>query len=200
MTGEQRGPLHRLFIALTVEGPAADSLAPVRDALAPYGALLKVVPAGNYHITLKFLGEVPEETFRALVEGFARLDCDCGELSYTLKGLGAFPNLRRPQVLWCGFELDRQPVDRLFGTVEEFALSHGFPREKRAFIPHLTLSRVRQGAHVPDELIALLRNGENRAFGGSSFTRLSLYESELRQTGARYTERARLTLSSQRKG
>jgi RNA 2',3'-cyclic 3'-phosphodiesterase len=176
----------RLFFALPAPG-AALPLLQVRERLAAYGRLLKAVAPGQYHITLKFLGETDTGTCRRLREDFRAYDPGIGEQPFTLRGLGAFPNIRHPRVLWCGLDLDRDPVARVQRSIEELAARHGFPVESRPFAPHLTLARVRGEGAAPGELCRFLDENRVTAYGESRFDRIVLYRSELGKEGPAYT-------------
>jgi 2'-5' RNA ligase len=150
----------------------------------------------SIHLTLKFLGDVPVENIDAIAQSL-RETCQTHEsFQLVLSGVGCFPNLRRPRVVWIGVEGDTEALGRLQADVEAAMEALGFPPEKRAFHPHLTIARVRRRARRSD-VGALGRTIEGaRTNLGISFTvdRLALIKSDLRPLGAVYTKLTEGTL------
>lgn len=147
MTGDSGGRL-RLFVAVELPAGAQESLA------ATVGQLRGLTPAGvrwvnpaGIHLTLKFLGEVDggmvEPLVGALQEAAAGMDMTA--LPLHLDGLGVFPNRREPRVIWAGVGGDLDTLAEVQRRVEAAAARLGLARERRAFRPHLTLGRVRDG-------------------------------------------------------
>lgn len=131
----------RLFLAIRLGDAhrrAIHSAAgPLRQAELP----VRWVEPGEYHLTLKFLGEVRSETLPGLSKAVGRVTSSTREFPMDIAGFGAFPTIRRPQVLWVGVE--PTPALRCLKQDLEWALAdHGFERETRAFHPHITLGRV----------------------------------------------------------
>lgn len=176
----------RLFFAMPVEG-MAEALRPVHEELAVYRRALKAVEPENYHITLKFLGETDRGTLDRLAADFRALDPGAPALPVTLRGLGAFPDLRRARVLWCGLGLDLSAMERVRLLIEDLSEKRGFAKEPRPFQPHLTLARVRKDMNVPPGCAAYVAAHKDTVFGTSLFDRIVLFKSELRREGPLYT-------------
>ena len=147
MTGDSGGR-RRLFVAVELPARAQEALA------ASMGQLRGLTPAGvrwvnpaGIHLTLKFLGEVDgglvEPLLGALREAAAGMDKAAFPLH--LDRLGVFPNRREPRVIWAGVGGDLETLAEAQGRVENAAAALGFAKERRAFRPHLTLGRVRDG-------------------------------------------------------
>lgn len=185
MTTDLPGKL-RIFIALPVDDPEK-RLGAVHEALDRNERVLKTVAPENYHITLKFLGAMDPAAFTRLHDNFARLVPPVPPVSYSLKGLGAFPDPRRARVIWCGIEADGKSIALLFDAIEELCGRHGFPRETRSFTPHLTLARARRDARIPAGLANFLNDSRDTLYGASRFDRIVLYTSDLTEDGPVYT-------------
>jgi RNA 2',3'-cyclic 3'-phosphodiesterase len=130
----------RLFVALNLPRKERDriyrGMKSLREATYPF----RWVEPDHYHLTLKFLGEVHPERVAAIRELVEKVAAGTRAFDLEMKGLGAFPTLRRPRVLWLG--ADASPALRCLKHDVEWALSAcGFERETRAFHPHLTLAR-----------------------------------------------------------
>lgn len=172
----------RCFIAIKI--PRLDPLRRVLKELAAMGRALKTVDPDNLHVTLKFLGNtdlnlVPD--VRALLERAAEARGSC---VLTVTGLGAFPHAQRPNVVWAGLE-GAQTLAALAADLETGLERHGFARESRPFVPHLTLARVK--ARPPEILQDLLSRHAKTRFGTATIDHVELIRSEPGPDGSRYT-------------
>lgn len=120
-------------------------------AVAPLRALdlpVRWVPASGYHLTLKFLGDVPETRIEELGGALEHAVRGARPLPVTVEGFGAFPHPSRASVIWAGvvtepaLELLQHGVEQAFGPL-------GFPPEGRPFRPHVTIGRARRDARPP---------------------------------------------------
>lgn len=168
-----------------------------RRRLGPAAAAVRWVDARAIHLTLKFLGGVPAERLPVLI---ARLRARLGDqpaFSLAVGQLGAFPGPRTPRVIWLAVLGDRAQLDACQERVEVATVPLGFPREKRAFRPHLTLGRVRETA-TPEQLAAigsLPANWPPETSPPFPVTSVDLMQSQLGPGGARYSRLAELPLS-----
>lgn len=175
----------RLFIALELPQDVKAELAQAQRGL-PAGAVRWADVAGM-HLTLQFLGETDEGLVAPLVAGLAAIPAELIRLS--LAGLGGFPNLRQPRVVWAGVAGDTAALVRLQAAVVAATEPLGFAPEARAFKAHLTLGRARKDAR-PDQLRAV---GEAVAKAAPPAPLAweaghpTLYQSTLTPRGAIYT-------------
>ncbi len=177
----------RLFIALPVDDKdAVRSLDSVCGQLKKYESFLKIVPAENYHITLKFFGPVKPEMADSITDAFLSLD-RLKKVEYKIEGLGAFPRPDNPSVVWAGLKCDNDPLMEIFQKVEELGSSFGFPAETKKFIPHLTLARIKRDSSVHRDFKNFIMNNRETKFAPSAFRELVLFESVLKRTGAEYS-------------
>ncbi len=187
--------LARTFCALTLSDDAREA---VVRGLEPIRATLDranwVHPA-RWHITVKFFGEIPESGLETLGN---TLQMACGErLSVQLRGAGAFPDLREPQVLWVGVRDAGRGLEGLFRTINDACAPLGYAPENRKFRPHLTVARLRPTKAFPvaRELTPVL----DTLFIETELTELVLYRSDMGPDGAVYTPLRRMALSVPRK-
>jgi 2'-5' RNA ligase len=141
------------------------------------------------HLTLRFLGDIAEEQAETL--GSLLRDVAAGMMPFVLeaRGIGAFPNLRAPRVIWLGLHGTPEAMDslqRMHARVEDGVVGLGFPREPRAFTAHLTLARVRD-RQSGAALATVLEANQDRAVGAFTAASVGLIKSELRPAGAVYT-------------
>ena len=179
----------RLFIALELPEPLGRLIEAEQRALEATHPPVKWVAAGGCHLTLQFLGEVETTRIDGLKAALREAGRGVAPFSIRLEGLGAFPSLRRPRVIWAGLEGELEPLARLQRRVIDATRPLGFQSETRPFQPHLTLGRVREGA-ARDAVARLGEAVGSRAFAPGepwSVSTFALVRSELRPTGARYT-------------
>jgi len=145
------------------------------------------VSPDNLHITLRFLGEVDDTRVAELGGVLDEAAAGLPRFGLGIRGLGAFPTLTRPRVIWAGVGEGAGALRTLAGRVESGLARVGVPAEDRPFSGHVTLGRIREPRHDPG-LAATLASGASRYFGTLSVERVCLMRSDLSPRGARYTE------------
>ena len=151
------------------------------------------VAPGNLHLTLKFLGAVPEERTDAIVGALTQSGLDLQPFEARILGLGAFPSANRPRVVWAGVTDGAAEMVELARRVETALAKLGFAHDERPFSPHVTLGRVRRPGR-DSALTEALGSARAREFGRMPVPGAALMRSELGARGARYTELAKVTL------
>lgn len=181
----------RCFAAVEVSSPAVrrvleEAREEMRRALGADAGSVKWVRPDQFHFTLRFFGELgPAEVSQAAL-ALRRAAAETAPFRLAVAGLGAFPSLRNPRVLWAGTAEGREQLVALARRLEEELAGVGFARETRPFRPHLTLGRVRQGADVAAPLRDLLSRPPSH-YGAWQVERVVLMRSELLPAGPRYT-------------
>jgi 2'-5' RNA ligase len=176
----------RLFIALNLPRKERDRIfrgvKMLREATYPF----RWVEPDHYHLTLKFLGEVHPERVNPIRQLVEKVAAGTRVFDVVMKGVGAFPTLRRPRVLWLGAE--PSPALRCLKHDVEWALAAcGFERETRAFHPHLTLARC------PEDGMAGVFRGLDESVtkidytGSFSVKTVDLMTSKLSREGPQYS-------------
>lgn len=185
----------RAFLAIEIPAAIRTLLGETSRELARLPVEAGWVKPGNIHLTLKFLGDVPESSQSQIAKAMQEAVKGIPPFRLDLDGLGAFPNARRPRVLWAGLAGQAAAAQQLQGRLEERLAAAGFPREEKSFKPHLTLARIKSIAD-PRRLAEGLAACR---LPPASFQveRIVLFESVLHPTGARYTELAEARLDSQ---
>jgi 2'-5' RNA ligase len=174
----------RLFVALEIPGEIRDALALVLKELRGFAPLAKWVRAENLHVTLKFLGETESDKVSAIANALGSIRSE-QPITLEFRGLGFFPNEKRPRVFWVGME--SSPNLKILAEEIDQRLSRlGFPREDRPFTPHLTLARLNPPG-LPPKLGYAVAENSSRNFGFFTTREFHLIESKLKSTGAEYT-------------
>jgi RNA 2',3'-cyclic 3'-phosphodiesterase len=185
----------RTFVALRLPGDIIDHASGLQSALKSRGLKLRWVKAGNLHLTLKFMGELPVAVVDDVGHALGRAGRDTAPLALTVQGMGVFPGIRRARVLWVGLGGRIEALQSLYSRIEDELAGLGLAREKRDFKAHLTLARMK-GPVAPRELLTAMEatgNYEPRPFMARH---LILFQSELRPQGAVYTPLVEIDLNA----
>jgi 2'-5' RNA ligase len=190
----------RLFVAVEPPSPVLEAVREAQSRLkrdVPDGVVRWVRPEG-VHLTLKFLGDVPLNQLDDLQVALTSAAAGCHGFSLDVKGVGCFPDTRRPRVVWLGLSGDLRDLHALKARVEEQVSPLGYPTENRAFHPHLTLGRAGRRASRDDlaALGELVERTTVETLAGWSVGALSLMRSQLKPGGAIYTQIHQVVLES----
>ncbi len=191
----------RLFVALEPPEPVRRRLAALqaklRRAAARAADEIRWVPAENVHLTLQFLGAVPEERVKDVEAALRDAASSSRTLALEVKGAGGFPNARRPRVLWAGVTGDVAALGAFVQDLGRRLAPLGFAPEERAFSPHLTLGRARDTRGAPG-LAGALADASDSDGAPWRAVEVVLFESHLSPKGPRYEAIARAHLGAGR--
>ncbi len=183
----------RAFVAVEISEDIRKAVAALIEDLRSYGRPVKWVEPGNLHLTLKFLGSVPDESVPRIVEILGECVRGLGPFGMELKEAGGFPSLKRPRVLFVSAEDSPKVAPELAKRLNERMTRVGVAREDRPFRSHVTIGRVRRphpSGAMGERLAALM----GHSFGSMTVDTIVLIQSRLKPTGPEYTpvERVRL--------
>lgn len=189
----------RAFIAITLSEEVHHGLEQVlRDLKTRVPEkVVRWVPAGNIHLTIKFLGDVSLASLEMLTNMLRNEAARHSPFEFSVGGLGAFPSARRPRVVWVGVEAPTELGGLQRGVEAEMARL-GYAPEERPFSPHLTLGRVSRNA-ASEGLRQLSNVLESYKVGFIGVTRVQaihLFRSDLQPSGAVYTRLFSAALAS----
>ena len=156
---------------------------------------VKWVKSGNIHLTLVFMGDVEVNEIPTIKEEVEKVCLTCDAFDISLKGLGCFPHMRKPRVIWIGFDGNLERMSFFRDTLQECLMPFGIKEEKRRFKPHLTLGRFRKPKRMNSQELELLSSYGDLTSPVCSLTELVLFKSELKPGGARYTRQGVWPLS-----
>ena len=176
--------LIRAFIAANLAMSVGEEMAKVQSALQKAKGDIRWVKPQGFHLTFRFLGNIEQTRVAPILAALRAAVRHQPQFRVRTQGLGAFPSLARPRVLWA--RLSGGGLQELHTTIESALGSDGKPSEGRAFRPHITLGRVhsqRGWNHVLERVKEYLQYD----FGESLIESVTLYRSELEPGGAVYT-------------
>ena len=188
----------RSFLSFDLENEAVRKrLASVQKMLVQTGADLKLVEPRNIHITIRFLGDITlnmvEKIFREMQKiKFTSFDTQ-------IKGLGAFPDVRYPRVLWAGLTEGADQLKTVFNELEPRLRNLGFTPDRKGFSPHLTIARIKSGKNKV-QLADFIAKNANYDFGTIKAEYLRLKRSDLTPKGPLYSTLKELIPTQEQKG
>jgi len=177
----------RTFISVEIPEEAKKKFVPLDNLLRNGTLSLKLVKIENLHLTLKFLGEITKEELKELIETCRIIGETFSPFSLCLKGVGIFPNIKKPRIIWAGVEKGKENLKEITKLLEEKLEKKGFLAEKREFQGHLTLARVRRAAKGKKFLENLVEEFKEEQFCSFPVTKFYLMKSELKKEGPTYT-------------
>ncbi len=179
----------RTFIAIPLPGELLHRLTEIQTLLRKgiRSGVAWVNPT-SIHLTLKFLGEINEKQLPDVRMKLADCLKNTSKFQLTSGGIGCFPGITNPKVLWSGIQMNPNLEDIQF-KIETTLSQIGFEKEERKFSPHLTLGRVKTGLLRP-ELEFLQKTIEQEAHHDPMIfvvNQVVLYKSDLTRSGAIYS-------------
>jgi len=159
----------RLFTAIDLPAEMLEKIGAFLTRLRPL-AKLRWTPVENLHITTKFIGEWPESRMEEMKAALGRVANPPQAISLphiAVRGVGWFPNARRPHTFWAGVE-GGEPLAALARATERAVAKLGVPVETREYSPHLTLARMKDRVQV-DEIVAAAGTPDFGVFQATSF-------------------------------
>jgi RNA 2',3'-cyclic 3'-phosphodiesterase len=175
----------RSFVSIDLEDERILSqVESIMSSLLSLGGDLKPVERENIHLTLKFLGNVSASKLEEVKSALAQATFP--PFSLEIRGSGAFPNLKRMNVIWVGVGEGWSQVELIFEQTEKLLHQLGFSRETRPFSPHITVARVKSG-RKRDEIAAFLSHLADESFGTFQVESVRLKQSVLSPSGPKYS-------------
>ncbi len=185
----------RAFVALKLPENTVSSIRRMQEDLKPYRFPVRWVRPEKIHLTIKFFGEIAESDIKNIGAAMDNCAGNYAPLSLSARGVGVFPGITRPRVIWTGISGEASLLSALRNDLENRFEETGFKREDRPFKGHLTIGRFREKADR-EKLIEALRKFQS--FESEIFVagKLYLYKSDLRPEGPVYTELLSVSFNS----
>jgi len=177
----------RLFVAVRMPGEIRRRVAEIERQLMASGADVKWVSEENLHITMKFLGYVEEDRLDAVCRAVESAVAGMSVFDVALSGVEAFPNPRRPSVIWVGVASGGEELAALAERIESALERIGFARDDRPFSPHVTVGRVKSPALGMEKLREAMDRFKESPAGSFGAEGVTVMRSDLRPTGPIYT-------------
>lgn len=183
----------RAFIAITLPEHIISSIGKIQEGIKSYGFKVRWVRPHNIHLTIKFLGNVDEAEINTIGRTIVDALKEFPPISLAAKGIGVFPGIQRPRVLWVGVTGQVESLIEMQKGLDDRLEALGFPKENKSLKGHLTIGRVKGK-------IDFTRLGEAmntyQGFASELFVadQVILFKSQLQSAGPVYTELLRMPL------
>jgi 2'-5' RNA ligase len=189
----------RTFVAIELPGELKQDVDKLIVGLKPFGPEVRWVRAANLHLTLRFLGDIEQSEVPALEEHIKQNIVGLQPFPLKLAGLGCFPNMRRPRVVWIGTDVSgdiggtMDSLQALAESVEKSCIEAGFGKSDKPFSAHLTIGRIKE----PRGLEPLIGRLETIEFASPDFTveQVIIFKSDLSPRGPTYTPLKKIKLN-----
>lgn len=183
----------RAFAAIEVSASIRSALAKIIQKLDGTGNMIKWVTPEQLHLTLHFLGDLRYQDIQPVSAAIKEALAECDPFELQLRGVGVFPDLEQPRVIWTGIEMGYEPLVELQRALDGPLASLGYPSDKHHFRPHVTLGRIKRLSRLYELQQAL--SGVTQVNGGAMIVdEVTLFESNLHRRGPDYTPIAEFEL------
>jgi RNA 2',3'-cyclic 3'-phosphodiesterase len=178
----------RVFLAAELPSDLCQKMAELQRQLRSNLPEVNWVRPESIHLTLKFLGYVDAAMAEQLLPAMEPVGRSQAPLTLEIQGLGVFPHIRRPRILWIGCAGDIPSLLKLVSRIEGALEPLGFPLEEKPYHPHLTLARIKHGNSKVGSVLThsgLLE--QPQTLGALRIERITLFRSDVSSFGAEYT-------------
>jgi 2'-5' RNA ligase len=178
--------LIRSFLAIELPRMILKRIEEVQGDLKSSHADVRWVSPEKIHLTLKFFGSIDESRIDPIVKSIGGPTQTSSPFSLAVRGMGAFPHLKNPRVIWMGLVDEKEILPSFQRELEKELRKIGFESEDRPFHPHLTLGRMKSN-QGRDELIGRMEKYREEQFGDFQVEKVVLFKGDLRPSGPIYT-------------
>ncbi len=175
----------RAFIAIVLPESVMERLRIEVNVVRKLESGIRWIKPENIHLTLKFLGDIPGDRVSEIVKTVERSVKGKTAFQLSIQGTGAFPNCKRPKVLWAGINQGKHEIIKLATDIDVALSGLGFQKEKRQFSPHITVGRLKYFKNI-DKVITQFKQlfTQDEAM---LVENIQLIKSTLKPSGAEYT-------------
>jgi 2'-5' RNA ligase len=177
----------RTFIAFELPPAVIALLENVQQELKRLKIRARWVRPENIHLTLKFLGDISPDDIDKIGTAMAGAAVDFSPVSVSVGGIGVFPGIKRPRVIWAGLGGDIRSLLDLHSRLAGKLAEAGFPKDKKSLKAHLTLGRIKQAAN-PATLRRMMTGYAGLSSEEFTFNPAILFKSDLKPSGAVYSK------------
>lgn len=177
----------RAFVALSIPEVIKIRIRDIQERLKTYHLPVRWVRAENIHLTLQFFGDIPAGDVDRIAKVMNETAGTFSSLNLYAKGIGVFPGIKKPRVLWLGISGDIKSLIEIQSSLVTNLETQGFSGEKRPFKSHLTIGRFK--GHINTEhLCDVLRSFSDFMSEPFETNEIVLYQSILKPSGAQYAQ------------
>ena len=176
----------RCFVAIEIPETIQTLLTSAQEELREFVRGASWVKRENIHLTLKFLGDVVPNQISVIKNSIEQVTDTRSPFSMELGGIGAFPNLSRPRIIWAGVKTGADEVAAIAKDIDIRLGRHGYERNEKPFRPHLTLARLKSRTDLKP-LVDVFQQYDTISGARMIVKQVRIVQSQLRRSGAVYT-------------
>ena len=135
--------LLRTFLSIPVPNEVHSLMDKLQNTVNTNGAIVNWIRKGNIHLTLKFIGDVPEDDVDMVSNTIKNIISSSNSVQLQISDTGCFPKKTRPRILWLGINGDLTPLQDIVNNINDALDPLGYPKENKEYVPHLTLARIK---------------------------------------------------------
>ena len=184
----------RTFVAVLIARDLKDKMSEVQEQVKKLAPDVKWVAPENFHVTLKFLGNVREDELSKVCAAVEEAVKSFAPFELSISGLGAFPNPARARVVWIGIDKGREELTGLATAIDKHLVKLGFEKEDKAFKAHITIGRVKTSKFL-NKLADEIGNVDADNLGTQQVSDVVIMQSELLRGGPVYSPLSVIKLS-----
>lgn len=184
----------RTFFGFNLPRDVSRTAAGLRTLVDDPKNAVRWVRGENIHLTVRFLGATPKTVIKELEAAIAENLRDRASMTVNIDGTGVFPVPSRPRVLWMGVTGDVAPLQDLEEAIHDVVGPLGFPKDKRPYVPHVTIGRVRYPQKITPDVSKFINAQFDRI--ECPLKELHLFESRPADKGVVYIPLATFPLTS----
>jgi 2'-5' RNA ligase len=188
-------PNIRTFIAVEISEEQRNSARRLIQRLSVAGQSYRWVDPENLHLTLSFLGDVPETEINQVCAVTEKAVAKISSFQFCVAGAGAFPDSIRPRVIWAGVNEGTDEFIKLQAAIQNQLSTLGFTADRRQYRPHLTLGRLKRAGRFDAELSELIEKHAEFDLGTNFADAVVIFSSFLDRSGPTYTPISTIELS-----
>ena len=148
----------------------------------------------NLHVTLNFLGDVPDADIPTVCDRVRDTVAGSGSFEMSLQSLGAFPKNRQPRTVWMGVGDGAEQLRAIQAQLTTALLKLGFPKDRHRYSPHLTLGRLKRGGHWSSRVVEIIEANQELSPAECQVNEVVVYSSYLEKSGPSYSAMSRIEL------
>ena len=177
--------LLRTFLSIPVKKDIKSKKNMLYSTLEDSKLTINWVRNTNLHLNVKFIGQTPEKSIKKIIESVSRITSSIKPFSVKVSGTGCFPANTRPKTLWLGISGEVKPLMDMVNEIENKLFEIGFSKDKKEFIPHITVARISYPQKVIPDVDIFLKSSYDVI--DLEIDRMQFFSSELLPNGAIYS-------------
>ncbi|MCK5852376.1 RNA 2',3'-cyclic phosphodiesterase [bacterium] len=177
----------RLFLAINLNSGTLNKLSKTTEELKSDFRDARWCKKNAMHLTIKFFGVIPLLSVVEIGKAVKSVVEKKEPISFEVKGVGGFPSLENPRILWAGITEGKEEIVKLAQDISDALEEYDFIPERKNYVPHITLARFKRGSKNNNGITSLSPRLEEKSFGVTKANELLLYSSDLIETGPFYS-------------